>query len=493
MTDVGVVGAGASGSLVACHVLAMHHSATVTLYDRSGSFGPGLAYSTPCDQHLLNVPAGRMSAIPDDPGHFLRWGHAQGLEWTGGSFVPRHHFGRYIRELLDQHDAEHPGRLRRVAWHVTQARPQPDRVRLLGHERAQSQAHRHVVLALGNFPPSDPHPGLAQLPPTAVIRDPWDRAAWDRALPDQQSLQRTALLIGTGLTMFDVVATLRARGFTGPIIAVSRRGLLPQPHRSPARPSHHGPPRDIEAWPTTMPALLAHVRRLVENNAKHRIDWRDTISSLRSVTPLLWQRMAERDRASFLRHARPYWESVRHRAAPAIDALVQDLLLTERMHVLAGRLSTLESTGPDAQATLTLRGGTTRHIDRCLVVNCTGPQSDCTRTTQPLLRQLVDDAIALPDPLGLGLCSDAQGRLRAPSPGDGRPDHAGSVHDRLWVVGPLRRGDQWECTAVPEIRVEARALAHALVNTISAEPDAPPLDAPIVHIAPQARTTPQRS
>jgi FAD-NAD(P)-binding len=32
-----------------------------------------VAYATTCEQHLLNVPAGLMSALPDEPSHFLDW------------------------------------------------------------------------------------------------------------------------------------------------------------------------------------------------------------------------------------------------------------------------------------------------------------------------------------------------------------------------------------------------------------------------------------
>ena len=45
----------------------------VVLIERSGRFGPGVAYSTQDPQHLLNVPAQGMSAFCDEPSHFLEW------------------------------------------------------------------------------------------------------------------------------------------------------------------------------------------------------------------------------------------------------------------------------------------------------------------------------------------------------------------------------------------------------------------------------------
>jgi hypothetical protein len=45
----------------------------IVFVEPRANLGGGIAYSTEFDSHLLNVPAGNMSALPDDPDHFLRW------------------------------------------------------------------------------------------------------------------------------------------------------------------------------------------------------------------------------------------------------------------------------------------------------------------------------------------------------------------------------------------------------------------------------------
>jgi len=87
-----VVGGGASGALVAVQLLGKGDFA-VTVAEPSLRLGLGVAYSTTDENHLLNVPAGKMSAFPDRPDHFLQYFLSAGrpVEPTGS--VPRMWFG----------------------------------------------------------------------------------------------------------------------------------------------------------------------------------------------------------------------------------------------------------------------------------------------------------------------------------------------------------------------------------------------------------------
>jgi len=105
-----VIGGGASGTLVTKDLLRMASAARIplriALIDRHGRHGLGQAYATCDPAHLLNSPAGGMSAVADDPAHLVRWAAANGIEHDG--FLPRPAFGRYLRELLA--DAESDAR-----------------------------------------------------------------------------------------------------------------------------------------------------------------------------------------------------------------------------------------------------------------------------------------------------------------------------------------------------------------------------------------------
>ena len=90
-----------------------------------------------------------------------------------------------------------------------------------------------------------------------------------------------------------------------------------------------------------------------------------------------------------------------------------------------------------------------------VLVRATGLETDVERTSHPLLAQLRDAGLVSADPLGLGLRATAQHEVL---------DRRGLPVRGLYCIGPLLRGQSWEITAVPELRVAARQLAGQLLR-----------------------------
>src|SRR5580704_10632359 len=66
--SIAVVGGGASGALIAAHLLkCADDDVHLTLIEPRAQVGRGLAYATENESHRLNVRASNMSAFPDDP------------------------------------------------------------------------------------------------------------------------------------------------------------------------------------------------------------------------------------------------------------------------------------------------------------------------------------------------------------------------------------------------------------------------------------------
>jgi uncharacterized NAD(P)/FAD-binding protein YdhS len=100
-----------------------------------------------------------------------------------------------------------------------------------------------------------------------------------------------------------------------------------------------------------------------------------------------------------------------------------------------------------------------------------GPASSTTLGTHVLnvpasgeafLDGLLRAGIAQADPFGLGLRTAGDGALIASD---------GTVSTRIFTLGSARRGDLWESTAVPELRVQAARLAERLIAPDGTGPD----------------------
>src|SRR6478672_2022520 len=101
MKKITIIGGGASGTLLAANLL---REATgeveINLVERRSRIGRGVAFGTTRDSHLLNVPAGRMGAFPDEVDHFHKWLIENGHNYDSHDFVPRMMFGEYLRETF---------------------------------------------------------------------------------------------------------------------------------------------------------------------------------------------------------------------------------------------------------------------------------------------------------------------------------------------------------------------------------------------------------
>ncbi|MDE2447966.1 MAG: hydroxyacylglutathione hydrolase, partial [Gammaproteobacteria bacterium] len=200
--------------------------------------------------------------------------------------------------------------------------------------------------------------------------------------------------------------------------------------------------------------LVREVRTLAEEVEFRDGDWREVIAAVRAVAPLLWQRLAGRERERFLRHMRSYWDVHRHRLPPCSWSALNELRRSGRLVIHAGRVLDMEPVGRQVSVTWRARGttaATTILVDR--VVNCTGPQYDLRHTRDRLLRSLTAQGTVVRDAFGVGIMTDEFGAAL---------DASGRIAGNLYYIGPMLRPRYWETTAVPELRVHAERLAYRL-------------------------------
>jgi uncharacterized NAD(P)/FAD-binding protein YdhS len=452
-----IIGGGCAGTLVAAQLLRQATGeCLVRLIERSGAAGRGIAYGTNCNEHLLNVPAAKMSAWPDDPEHFLRWAQARAGqlgfpdEIGGADFLPRQMFGQYLAQVLDEaRSAAAPGRRLEVIGGEAIELDDTGAGGKVTLADGRTFAAERVVLALGNL--TGEYPIRRPLPfyrSPRYVHQPWLPGALQRI-----GKKEAILLVGAGLTAVDMVIQCRRAGHTGVIHALSRRGLRPLSHVQGLRPY----PAFLTAGnlPATVREAVRRVRHEVRRGFEQGYDWRAVTDSLRPFTPAIWQNWSVEDRARFMRYVRPFWENHRHRLAPAVAALIEESAQAGRLKFYAGRLVSLVEAEGAAQAQIQIRGRSGLLSMRIAkVINCTGPRTDYSKYQHPLLIHLLAAGLIGHDPLALGIDALPSGEVLR----DG-----GEPTGWLFTLGAPLKGTLWESTAVPEIRAQAAQLAARLL------------------------------
>ena len=434
-----IVGGGASGVILATHLLrSSNPGLRVTLIERRPAFGQGVAYSTSQPDHLLNVSAMGMSALADDPEHFLRWLRQRGLALDEGTplYAPRGLYGSYLGDLLAELAAREPARLRLVHAECVSISPVSAGVEVRLANGTSIVGHV-AVLAVGHDEEPAPEQAFAM------------RIGSDADTPIDR--EAPVLILGTGQSMVDAWLTLQQRGHTGEVIAVSRRGLLPSPHRkgNPLRLDR----ADIPLG-TDLHYFVGWFRDLVRATEQDGGNWRDVIDGARPYNQLIWQSWPVSARRRFVEHTKAWWDIHRHRIAPEIHSRVTRAVEEGRLKLVAGRVQGVRPAAGDLSVTLAARQSreqTTRRFAR--VYDCTGIAKDVSTGSIAAVRSLTDRGLARADPLRLGVDVTADCAI---------VDARGKASGTLYAVGPLTRGTFFEIDAVPDIRVQCSRLARRL-------------------------------
>jgi uncharacterized NAD(P)/FAD-binding protein YdhS len=431
---VAIIGGGFSGTILAAQLA--RRGISSVLIEGTGRVGKGVAYSTTEPAHLLNVRAEGMSAWAGEPDHFAKRFEAEGGERRG--FAERRLFARYLADILEDAVASGSAEIIEAAAMRAARRDGAWQIELSDGDPVQASA---LVLAIGNQEPE----GLSAFGRAGdrFISNPWGAAA-QAAVREIVASGESALLIGTGLTMVDLVLSLDAAGHRGRIVAVSRRGLIPRSHADfdPA------PVEPDEVPSGSVGALWRWLRRRAA-----QVGWRAAVDSLRPYSHSLWQSLDGVQQQRFLRHARPWWDVHRHRIAPEVARTIARLIGEGQLEVMAGRIISAQAADDGLDVQIRRRGASLpQTMQFAYAFNCTGPLHSVARTKDPLLRSLLDAGAVHPDHLGIGL--DVDERSRA----------AGA--ERLWALGPLTKGRYWEIIAVPDIREQAAAVADDIAREL---------------------------
>jgi uncharacterized NAD(P)/FAD-binding protein YdhS len=455
-----ILGGGFCGVMVLwqlAHRMPRTGSLQVRLYTDPQGLAQGLAYGTPEPCHLLNVPAARMGALSDDPGHFHRWlmthpaawrelspGYAN-LEVTPDTFMSRQVYGAYLWSLLQQACATMGAAVDIIPAPAVGLTAEGA---VIGAEGSPWRADT-VVLATG--------PMLAQPFPLptqpGVLAAPWGGAVgafwrWYDHTP-WTSASRLALL-GSGLTAVDMVLSLTQRRFPGQIIALSRQGEWPAPHDLTSCPI---------PWPASVRPRTAHDLQQALHVALDaaQTNWRGVIDGCRPVINEVWRGLPATEKALFLQTACSWWNVRRHRMPESSATTLMSLAAAGRLVTCATAVTGVQQSSADGSLTVqhSSQGQTeikTGALPVDGVISTLGFSNDICKATAPLWQSVVQQGFVRPGPAGLGVAVT--------------DDYVAFTdqHVRILTMGQSLFGERFETTAVPELRQQATEVASRIAG-----------------------------
>ncbi|MDM9625451.1 FAD/NAD(P)-binding protein [Rhizobium sp. S152] len=456
---VAVIGGGVSGAGVAYHLaLALSEERfDIVVFEPRAEIGRGLAYDTLDPAHRINVPAVRMSLLPDHPEDFVEWierndaltDDPEAVRPNGAVFPRRALFGAYVasalRPFVDTGVIKH--RRAKVA-HVERAD---------GHWTVFDSEGRGTEADLLVIATSHPAPDAPANLARALEGHP--RFVADSTVPGSLDVIRPedrVLIVGNGLTSADIVASLSRNGHRGPITSISRRGLRSRGHA----PRQQDPFGDFEAVPVdSASGLLRSVRQAIGEAASQGVTWHAVIDQVRGHGHDIWRNLPVAERRRIVRHLRPFWDVHRFRIAPQVEEVLDNAVASGRLEILAASVGSIVRSGEEISVTLRRKHAAPLERVYDAVVVTTGPAHGGILDSQPWLAALRDEGYLRLDPTGLGLaCTERSEAIGA----DGQADPS------LLISGPLARGTFGELMGLPQITEHAVFVANELAAKVRA-------------------------
>jgi uncharacterized NAD(P)/FAD-binding protein YdhS len=445
-----IIGGGFSGMMIAINLIMNEDDALITIINDTYEPPLGAAYSTKNNVHLLNVPAGKMSAFANKPSDFIDWLKSKKeyrhllTDSIENEFVSRTIYGAYLTDIFENYKS-HP----KINW--INGTANDINITSEGYDIILKNNERYsgniLILASGNMLPSNP-PIKNE---TFYYSKNYFRNPWNDSFLNTISRNKPILIIGTGLTMIDCLLSLKSIQFKEKIYAISPRGYIPKSHTK------------VELYPDFYSEIKGHtlltifktVRKHIKIAEEKNIPWQSVIDSLRPYVQDIWKSFADKEKLQFISHVRHIWGVARHRLPQHIHSEIEQLIKTGQLEIIGGRINNIiETNDNELNVEILLRKQkNNKTIKASCAINCTGPQTNYNEIENELYQNLIRKKIILPDTNRLGIKATTNYEVLKSE---------NTAYKNMYAIGSLLRGVLWETTAIPELKQQAYDIAQQI-------------------------------
>ncbi len=436
------------------------HKINITLINKGYPLARGVAFHSYSELHLLNVEARNMSAFADQPEHFVEWcrsynevgTHADDIPTT---YFPRNLYGKYLLDIFNSSisDLDPNIKVNLVDDEMSDIEKNEESFIVYTSQGKKIQADK-IVLATGNCEPGPPVLNNPEfIKSKKYFSNPWSEQAVLNLKNNDD-----VLIIGSGLTMADVIIGLREKDFTGKIISLSPHGFNILPHRK-STPQRYildelNPPYTLE---NLFRLFYKHIRQA----RKHGQSGETVVDAIRAKTQEIWQNISHDDKKKFMTHLRHIWGVARHRLPSKIHSQIQQMIQDKKLEIIAGRIKNINDCENGIEVIAQRRKDQSELVIKVArIINCTGPQTDIRKQNSALYNSLLKKGMIRPDEMNLGIDANSEFQVIEAN---------NNTCESIYAIGSLLKGKLWESTAVPELRSQASRLADALVKVSAIE------------------------
>lgn len=419
--EIGIVGNGLSAYLVLKHLVSLAPDIKIAVFN-SNQYNAieGPAYLKNEKAHFfLNTPSSKIALSDENAYDFCDF---LGLnkEERDWHFASRTEYGQYAKAKLSPYES--------YASHFSianQIKKSEEGFEIYTNEGIVSC--NKILLATGND-----FDNAWQ----GIIKSVWDF--------DYSVLKPTdkVIVVGTGLTMFDIAGAISDNNRQVAITAISKSGLMPA-----VQPEKASQPIHFEWDRVSKISLLEVVRQFRKNLEPANGEWWRSIDGMRPVTIDLWNNFSVFEKKQFIIHLLSKWNRARHRAPQQVLEKVNNLIQNKTLVIKRGKVVQASANY------VKLADGTVLNAD--YVFYAGGSILNPFKSSQTFWQNLKDEDWLESHPTGMGINATPKFQLIGKN---------GSTVSGAYTIGNNMRGTLLECTAIPELKVHAKIVATELLG-----------------------------